>query len=218
MKWGVRRFQNKDGTRTPAGKKKKKANRNGSLKEGVKNAATVLGAGAAVAGAVAGAKKANIGVKRYRNADGSLTDAGKKRYERDIRENLGKKKENRIDTSRPDPNRWAREDLSRSKELVDTSSDVIKQLQKIERDTASKSRKEVLDLSNMSDQELRSKINRAMLEKQYNDLFAPEIKPKVSKGREITKSILETTGGVLAIGSSALGIALAIQKLKGGSD
>ena len=165
-----------------------------------------------------GIKGMKWGVRRYRNEDGSLTPAGKKRYDRDVQENLGKKKENRIDTSRPDPNRWAREDLSRSKELVDTSSDVIKQLQKIERDTASKSRKEVLDLSNMSDQELRSKINRAMLEKQYNDLFAPEIKPKVSKGREITKSILETTGGVLAIGSSALGIALAIQKLKGGSD
>ena len=163
-----------------------------------------------------GIKGQRWGVRRYRNSDGSLTPAGKKRYERDIQENLGKKKENRIDTSKPDPDRWAREDLSRTKDLVDTSSDMVKQLQKIERETAPKPRKEKLDLSNMSDQELRAKINRATLEKQYNDLFAPEIQPKVSKGREAVKDALDIGASVLAVAGSALGIALAIQKLKGG--
>ena len=214
QRWGIRRFQNKDGTRTDAGKKREKAERKGAIKEGMKNAAAVLGAGAAVAGAVAGAKKANVGIKRYRNDDGSLTDLGKKRYERDIRENLGKKKENRIDTSRPDPDRWVKEDLNRTKNLVDRSSDVVKQIQNVERNTAPKPTKQKLDLSKMSDQELRARINRATLERQYNDMFAPEMKPKVSKGREITKSILDTSGTVLAIGSSALGIALAIKELR----
>lgn len=162
-----------------------------------------------------GIKGQRWGVRRYRNADGTLTDAGKKRYERDIRENLGKKKENRIDTNKPDPSRWVKEDVSRTKKVVDASSDVVKQLQKVERDTAPASKKETLDLSKMSDQELRSRINRATLEKQYNDMFAPEMKPKVSKGREVTKAVLETAGTVLAIGSSALGIALAIKELRG---
>lgn len=162
-----------------------------------------------------GVKGMRWGVRRYRNADGTLTAAGKRRYDRDIQENLGKKKENRIDTSKPDPNRWVKEDLSRSKRVVDTGTDVIKQLKTIERDTAPGPKKQNLDLSKMTDQELRAKINRASLERQYNDLFAPEVQPKVSKGREVAKSILETTGTVLAIGSSALGIALAMKELRG---
>ena len=63
----------------------------------------------------------------------------------------------------------------------------------------------------MSDQELRNKINRELLERQYNDVFNP---PTVSKGRQYIGKILETTGTVLAIGSSALGIALAIKDLR----
>ena len=162
-----------------------------------------------------GIKGMKWGVRRYRNEDGSLTPAGKKRYDRDVQENLGKKKENRIDTSNPDPDRWVKEDITRSKKIVDTSSDVIRQLQSVERDTAPKSKKEKLDLSKMSDQELRTKINRAILEKQYNDMFAPEMHPKVSNGRKVAKAILETSGTVLAIGSSALGMALAIKELRG---
>lgn len=32
------------------------------------------------------------GVRRYQNKDGTLTTAGKKRYDKDVRENLAKKK------------------------------------------------------------------------------------------------------------------------------
>ena len=75
-----------------------------------------------------GIKGMRWGVRRYQNKDGSLTPRGKKRYDRDIRDNLAKKKDNRIDTSHPDPNRWAREDLERSKKIVDTSSSMVRQL------------------------------------------------------------------------------------------
>ena len=50
------------------------------------------------------------GVRRYQNKDGTLTTAGKKRYDKDVRENLAKKKDNRIDTSNPDPKRWTKEE------------------------------------------------------------------------------------------------------------
>ncbi len=65
-----------------------------------------------------GIKGMRWGVRRFQNKDGSLTPQGKKRYDRDIRDNLAKKKDNRIDTSHPDPNRWAREDLERSKKSL----------------------------------------------------------------------------------------------------
>ena len=68
------------------------------------------------------------GVRRYQNKDGTLTAQGQKRYDRDIKSNLAKKKDSRIDTSSPDPKRWVKEDTERKKKLVDTSSDLIKEM------------------------------------------------------------------------------------------
>ena len=159
-----------------------------------------------------GIKGMRWGVRRYQNSDGSLTDAGKKRYDRDIRENKAKKKDSRIEIDGPDTKRWVKEDISRAKKVTDSSSKTIDELKRIEASTRTSS-KVKLDLSNMTDQQLRERINRTLLEKQYNDMFAPS--PKVSKGREYVQNVLETSGAVLAIGSSALGIALAIKELKG---
>ena len=152
------------------------------------------------------------GVRRYQNKDGSLTNAGKNRYDRDVRENNAKKKDNRIVIDGPDAKRWVQEDIKRTKGVVDSSRDMVKELKNIDNNTRPKVKRQKMDLSKMSDQEMRNKINRALLEKQYNDMFAPQ---KTSKGRECATKILETTGTVLAIGSSALGIALAIKELRG---
>lgn len=153
------------------------------------------------------------GVRRYQNRDGSLTAEGKKRYARDIAENLAKKKDSRIDTSNPDPNRWVREDIERSKRVVDSSSDLVKQVKNVERETSPKSTKKRLNVSNMSDKELRDKINRELLERQYSDIFGEEA--KVSRGRQFTRETLEIAGTALAATSSVLGIMLAIKQLKG---
>ena len=72
--------------------------------------------------------------------------------------------------------------------------------------------KKTIDLSKMSDKEMRDAINRKLLEKQYNDMFNPQT---ASKGREYASKILEGAGAVLGVTSSALGIALAIKELKG---
>ena len=150
------------------------------------------------------------GVRRYQNSDGSLTTAGRKRYERDQRENSGKKKGNKV--GQADPNRWVKEDLTRTQRLTNETAGLARNLKAAnDQSIRSKPRKR-MDLSNMSDQDLRNQINRELLERQYNDVFNP---PTVSKGRQYASQILETTGTVLAIGSSALGIALAIKDLKG---
>lgn len=153
------------------------------------------------------------GVRRYQNRDGSLTAEGKKRYNRDIAENLAKKKDSRIDTSSPDPDRWVREDIERSKRVIDSGSDLIRQAKSIERDTSPRSTKKRLNVSNMSDKELRDKINRELLERQYSDIFGEEA--KVSRGRRFTRETLEIAGTALAATSSVLGIMLAIKQLKG---
>lgn len=163
-----------------------------------------------------GAKEVKMGTRRYQNKDGSLTPAGQKRYDRDIRENNAKKKDNRIVIDGPDPNRWVKEDISRTKNLVDSSSNMVRELKNVERNTKPSPKKQKMDLSKMTDQQLRERINRANLEKQYNDLFGQTEAPKVSKGREVASNILETAGTVLAITGSALTIALAIRDLRNG--
>ena len=154
------------------------------------------------------------GVSRYQNKDGTLTEAGKKRYDRDIRENNARKKENRITIDGPDPKRWAKEDLERSKKLVDVSSNIVKKASDLEKDTAPKPIKKRMNLSKMTDQELKQSINRELLERQYNDLFGKTENAEISKGRKYVRDILNAAGTVLAIGSSALSIALAIKELK----
>lgn len=161
-----------------------------------------------------GIKGQRWGVRRYQNADGSLTAAGQKRYDRDIRENNAKKKENRAIIDGPDPKRWVTEDLDRSKQVVDAHSYLVKELKKLEQTTTPKPTTKRLDLSKMSDKELRDQINRELLEQQYNKLFADTSATQVSKGRTILQDTLDVAGSVLAITGSALSIALAIKKIK----
>ena len=171
-----------------------------------------------------GIKGQKWGIRKYQNEDGTLTPAGKKRYSRDAREkeynkydeSSGKyykqsKKNGRTDLE-ADPNRYVNEDISRTKRVVDESANLARNLKTLNDQGNRYKRNKRLDLSDMSDQELRNKINRELLERQYNDVFNP---PAVSKGRQYIGKILETTGTVLAIGSSALGIALAIKDLRG---
>ncbi len=157
-----------------------------------------------------GIKGMRWGVRRYQNRDGTLTPRGQKRYDRDRRENAAKKKDNRIDVSNPDPKRWAREDLERSKKIVDSSSDFVKQVRLIEQSTRPKK-----DLSAMSDKEMRDQINRKLLEQQYEKLFSSEQPSNLSKGRKYLDSTLEVVGTVLTVTGSALSIAKAIKDLKG---
>lgn len=153
-----------------------------------------------------GIKGMKWGERRYQNKDGTLTAAGKKRYDREAL-NSSDKKPPKVNASK-----WVKDDLSRSRRLADETSGMASKLKNIN-DTAIKNKpKPKMDLSNMTDKEMRDQINRAMLEKQYNDMFAPQ---KVSKGQEYTSKILDTTVAVLGVTSSALGIALAIKELKG---
>lgn len=158
-----------------------------------------------------GVKGMKWGIRRYQNKDGSLTSAGKKRYDRDIRENNAKKKENRIIINEPDPKRWAREDLSRSKKTVDSGLNLVKTAKNVNEKVSDQSKK--IDLSSMTDQQLRQAITRAQLEMQYTKMFGNE--NTVNNGKEYIKDVLDIADTVLTVGSTALGLALAIKELRG---
>ena len=155
-----------------------------------------------------GVKGMKWGERRYQNKDGSLTVAGQRRYDRDVAANAKRKKDKRLpEEGLKDPKRWAREDNERTKGLVDATSRLNNDLKNANRESLNraKNNRPKMDLSNMTDKEMRDQINRAILERQYNDMFAPQ---KVSKGREFVSDALEIAGSTLAI-------ALAIKDLKG---
>lgn len=167
-----------------------------------------------------GIKGMKWGVRRYQNEDGSYTSAGKKRRSSDAsslsdeeltskvkRLNLEKQYNKMTKENEP------KSKLEKSKRVVDASSELVRQAKNIERDTRPQPVKKKLDLSGMSDQQLRDRINRANLEKQYNDLFGEKETVTISKGRKFAQNALEIGGSLLVVTSSVLGIAASIKQI-----
>ena len=67
------------------------------------------------------------------------------------------------------------------------------------------------ELSKMSDQELRNRLNRIQMEQQYASLNPS----KISRGATHASNALATIGSLAAIGGSVAAMALAIKQLKG---
>lgn len=154
-----------------------------------------------------GIKGMKWGVRRYMNADGTLTAAGERRYRREKLNNEAKKKENRMsDDAVKDVQRWVRDDIKNTKDTIDSSKELVGQVKNIEEKTRKKTK---MDLSKMSDKELRDKINRKMLEDQYIRSFSSD---DVSKGRQITSKILSATRDVLSTASTVMNLTLSIKK------
>ena len=110
--------------------------------------------------------------------------------------------------------RWVREDLERSKKLADESTNMARNSKNLSDSIGrAANKKKSMDLSNMTDKEMRDQINRALLERQYADMFAEPT--RVSRGTEYVSRTLDVAGNALAVTASALGIALAIKQLKG---
>lgn len=155
-----------------------------------------------------GVKGMKWGVRRYQNKDGSLTPAGQKRYDRDIKDLSDKKKAKYT----ADTDKWVKDDIEAARRLNNETSNLLRDVKNANDRSMRNSKRSKLDLSNMTDQQMRNEINRALLEKQYSDMFAPQ---KVSKGKAYASKILEGAVTTLGVASSALGIALAIKELRG---
>ena len=170
-----------------------------------------------------GIKGMKWGVRRYQNKDGSLTAAGNKRYYKDAdaggynrTDATGQRykttKKGKTETLKANPDKWVNDDLRGTKKVTDESAQLAGKIKNMSDKSIRNAPKTRMDLSKMSDKEMRDKINRELLERQYNDVFNP---PKVKKGKETASKILETTGDVLVVAGSAVGLALAIRELAG---
>ena len=155
------------------------------------------------------------GIRRYQNPDGSLTEAGKLRYAKDVNRNNQKKRKDRVEeSSLKDPRRWVSEDIRNTKSAIDASTSIVKGVRDFERSTRKPPKMKSMYLSSMTDQELRDRINRTTLEKQYKTLFAEIERPKLTKAREYVSKTLEIAGKVMETTGSVINVISAINELK----
>lgn len=137
------------------------------------------------------------GVRRFQNKDGTYTNAGKARR-------------NKIQTEEPSnqSNNAGTKTISKLKKekaIVDSTKQQIDHA----RQSVQQIKKPRMDLSNMTNQQLQDRITRENLERQYNQMFAPD-----PKGKEVVDSVLTYGSMALAATSSALAIAISIKQLK----
>lgn len=107
--------------------------------------------------------------------------------------------------------KWGVRRYQNTKTILKSSSSIMSDGKKIT-DSINKSsaQRKTKNLSKMTDSELKERVNRMNLERQYSDLTADQI----SRGRANVGAFLDTAGAVLSIGASAMGIALAVKEFK----
>lgn len=174
MKWGIRRYQNPDGTLTELGKQRLRAKRHAAM---------------------------NKDADKY-----DRTKISQQEYDERVRA---------LNTKLANPDKWVQEDLESAKKMSEFGGKAIEAGQRIEKATRPEPEKvKRLDLNEMTDQEMRARIDREVLERRYNELFNAQPPARISKGRQRVQKALEV-GGIIAGGvSTGLGIALAIKQLK----
>ena len=143
-----------------------------------------------------GIKGMKWGVRRYQNKDGSLTPAGKKRYDES-----GEKKEKTADDYKEGLKKAQSADkaLQGIKEIVNKADDVA---------YAKKVRN---DLSQMTDKDLQQAVNRLNMEERYSQVM--QQRHKIDRGESKVNQILDVAGDVVSGAVTALTIAVAIKEL-----
>lgn len=156
MKWGVRRYQNEDGTRTELGKQRERKG-DGKWKKRAKKAAGIAGAtivGANILGRIA-TKNGKKPIKK-------LTEEQKDRlFDRTEKDGKDKPPISKAERVAKDAGKVTRH-VGNMSNTIDT-----KRSQKADYERRERLRKEA---RSMSDDDLRKRINRMNLEKQYIDL------------------------------------------------
>lgn len=130
------------------------------------------------------------GVRRYQNPDGSLTTAGKKRYERKFEAERG---------INPNAER-------KMKPLTDS---VAKNASSEKHPDYTKAH-EKKKVEEMSDKELRDRLNRLEMEKRYDQIPSAQ----VNRGQKVVKAVIKTGTTVAAVTSTALTIYNNWQKIQ----
>lgn len=137
-----------------------------------------------------GIKGQKWGVRRYQNPDGSLTAAGSRR--RNSKSLFKPGKDGKPST--------AERTLRSVSDAANTSKRLVKKTKPRE------------DISSLSEQELKQRIYRLNLERQYRELTDNNL----TSGRKRAYEILDTVGDVAGVAASLAAVGAALYKIKHG--
>ena len=193
QKWGVRRFQKKDGSLTPAGKK-----RYNNYEDEAKNMSDQE-LRSRINRMNLERRYVNASKSRGSKSGGSLDAVGKSA-------NIGNEVRKTID---PSGNKTKLQGKS-----LDTISKTAQGAKKVGNIAENKrvEKRAKTKLENMSDKDLHDLVTRMELEQQYSSLK----RETVSRGKVSATEVLEVVGSVVTIGASATALAVEIYKLKNG--
>lgn len=159
-----------------------------------------------------GIKGQKWGVRRYQNEDGSLTNAGKKRY--GTQENF--ERQYPADKKKTDM-----AIIGSSRDAVRSTKDINKNLRELEREKTSKKQKKINkqieeavreNAKSMTDQELRDAVNRLNMEENYTRMMAN--RNYVDVGESAASKFMDRAAKTLVLTETALSIALIVRQLK----
>lgn len=159
-----------------------------------------------------GIKGQKWGRRRYQNADGSLTPAGKERYG---------DKDNFEEQYPKDVKNAQVKGMKAAKSVADGTKETARGLNEIEgkrsRKAQAKANKMVEENARenarkMTDQELRDAVNRLNMEENYARMVSN--RERIELGESATSKFLDKTMTAMTVASTALSIALAIKELK----
>lgn len=158
-----------------------------------------------------GIKGQRWGVRRFQNTDGSLTSAGKRRYGTSnehgntISNREGKKQLHR-DYKKADATA-AEAALSGTSKVLYDAGNTVGNIGKNKSKVVNKH-----DYSKMSDEDLRKRINRLNMERNYGELTGDT--KRVRTGADWTREILQTTGAVAGMAATVALTAKTIYDIK----
>ena len=158
-----------------------------------------------------GIKGMKWGVRRYQNADGSLTAAGKKRY-RDESESIERELSGATKKSA------SVEDYQTSIKSAKSASDTIDAARKL-KDDAHKIKDPKLErqirksTEQMSDKELQQRVQRLNMEDNYTRMMMH--REHLKQGEDYVSKMLDVSAVAVRGATTALTIALLVKQLKG---
>ena len=154
-----------------------------------------------------GIKDMKWGRRRYQNPDGTLTPEGKARYgnkDAKTKEEADRAANIAVAADYTNISKGAKGGT----QAAQAAANIARRGQERERARA----KAQIDLSGMSDDEIRQKVNRMNLERQYKDLATAD----VGAGKAYASDVLSTVGDVVTIAGGIATIAGTIYMIKHG--
>ena len=195
QKWGVRRYQNKDGSLTPAGKKRRSSSdeaRNMSTDELRQKVRRLNN------------EQRYIDLTKSSSSSISKTADGIERVSR-----IGGDANRIYKSMNGENNPYSKV----ANQGIDAMSRTARLTKKIDSNVRSKNdtAKALKKLETMSDADLAKEVDRLDLEQQYSRLS----NSKIRRGKTSVNEVLDIAGDIVGIGASAVAIAVGIKKLMG---